>query len=226
MTDVLIPGGRDVRGTLEGPGPNDASSVVVACPPHPEHGGHRGDRRLVAVSDALADREIACLRFDYGEWDEGYGEREDVRNAIRWAADRDWVTHVGVFGYSFGASQAILASASIAGDDGETDSNSNSNSPVDAVAALAPTARLGPQSDLDVVATLEGLTFPAAIHYGTRDTTVEWEPIVERACTLRDRDPNSPDRIELVEHSSDHFFVGQHVKIAERIGSFFERVLE
>ncbi|MCU4740857.1 alpha/beta hydrolase [Natronoglomus mannanivorans] len=220
MTDVLVPGGRDVRGTLEGP--DDASSIVVACPPHPEHGGHRGDRRLVAVSDALADRGLACLRFDYGEWDEGEGEREDVRNAVRWAVEREWVDRVGVFGYSFGASEAILASASLAG----RDEGSGSLLSADAVAALAPTARLGARSDLDVVTALAELSCPVAIHYGTRDTTAEWEPVVERARKLRDRDTDSPDRIDLVDHSSDHFFVGQHVTIAEEIGSFFAHVLE
>ncbi len=111
--DVLLPGGRDVRGTLSEPDGNPAA-VVVACPPHPQHGGSRRDPRLVAVSDALVAADIACLRFDYGSWDEGHGERADVRNAIRWARDEYDGTDslpVGVFGYSFGASESLLASA-------------------------------------------------------------------------------------------------------------------
>lgn len=195
MTEVVIPGGRDVRGTLTTPG-EGTEAVVVACPPHPQHGGHRGDRRLVAVCEELSERGVATLRFDYGPWDEGYGEREDVRNAIRWASDR--YDHVGVFGYSFGASQAILASASV-------------DRPVGAVAALAPTASLG--EDLAVGPALAELACPVQVLYGERDTTVDWEPVVERARECGH---------ETVALSGDHFFVGQQTTIADAAASFLE----
>ncbi|MHC3439335.1 alpha/beta hydrolase [Natrialbaceae archaeon A-gly3] len=198
MSDVLVPGARDVRATLEEP---DAGSdaVVVACPPHPRHGGNRRDRRLRAVSETLVERSIACLRIDYGEWDEGYGEREDVRNAIRWAADQ--YGRVGVFGYSFGGSQAILASATV-------------DREVSAVAALAPAPRLGP--DLEAIAAIENLVCPVSLVYGERDETVEWESIIERARDLG---------LEVEGVPGDHFFVGQGEKIARVVGDFFEREL-
>ncbi|WP_255191820.1 alpha/beta hydrolase [Natronobeatus ordinarius] len=202
MTDVVIPGGRDVRGTLEEPD-SDATpaAIVVACPPHPQHGGNRRDRRLRAVSEALTERGIACLRIDYGEWDEGYGEREDVRNAIRWADDR--YDRVGVFGFSFGASQSILASATV-------------DREVAAIAALAPTASLG--SALKVVPALADLESgtPVQVLYGERDTTVDWEPVVERARALDG---------EVISCSADHFFVGQDAKVAREVGDFFGRTL-
>ena len=210
MSDVLIPGGRDVRGTLAEPdGGTDA--VVVACPPHPRHGGSRSDGRLVAVADALREAGIACLRFDYGAWDDGYGEREDVRNAVRWAADR--YDRVGLFGYSFGATLALLAAATV-------------DREIDAVAALAPTARLA--DDLDALEALEALAggdgdrgrdraVPVRVLYGERDTTVEWEPVVERVRDL--------ERGETEALSADHFFVGQRDRIADDVGPFFERAL-
>lgn len=198
MTDVPIPGGRDVRGTLETP--DGTGAIVIACPPHPKHGGHRGDRRLVAVSDGLLERGVSCLRFDYGPWDEGYGEREDVRNAIRWASER--YDRVGVFGYSFGASQAILASATV-------------DRPIEAVAALAPTERLG--EDLAVVPALEALSCPVKVLYGERDATADWEPVVERA---------RASGHETVALSGDHFFVGQQASIAEEVASFLEDAFE
>ncbi|MCW8173137.1 alpha/beta hydrolase [Natrialba swarupiae] len=197
MTDVLIPGGRDVRATLEEPA-TDTEAIVVACPPHPEHGGSRSDGRLVAVGDALRESGIACLRFDYGAWDDGYGEREDVRNAVRWVADR--YDQVGVFGYSFGATQALLASADV--------------DAVDAVSALAPAARLA--DDLEAVPALESLSIPVQILYGERDTTVEWEPVVERATDRTD---------EVTAIPADHFFVGQRQPIAADVRAFFERTL-
>lgn len=190
MTDVVLPDGRDARGTLDG----DFDTVVVACPPHPQHRGHRGDPRLKAVSDALGSRGIACLRFDYGEWDEGYGEREDTRNAIRWATEE--FDSVGVFGYSFGGAMAILACAS-------------AEKPLSGVSALAPAAQV---SDLDVVGAVEDIDCPLQVIYGTRDSTAEWEPIVEAA---RERDAT------VEELSADHFFLGKHEGIGESVAGFF-----
>ncbi len=196
--DVLIPGARDVRGSVDGPA--DPATLVVACPPHPEEGGSRTDTRLRAVGEALAARGIGCLRIDYGPWDEGYGEREDVRNAVRWAGDR--VDAVGLFGFSFGGSEAILAAASV-----ETE--------VTALSALAPTARL--DVDLDVRDALEALDDATRLQilYGTRDEVADWEPVVEVA---RRRDA------EIVEWSADHFFVGQARKVAEDVADFFDAV--
>lgn len=191
---VLIPGARDVRGSVDGP--VDSDVLVVACPPHPQHGGSRTDARLRAVGSGLADRGIGCVRIDYGSWDEGYGEREDVRNAIRWADDR--AETVACFGFSFGAAEAILATASVEAD-------------VVAVSALAPTANLAP--DLDVVAAVDELDADTALQvvYGTRDDTVDWEPV---------RDAAERRGGDVVEWSADHFFVGQEEKVATDIVEF------
>lgn len=200
MSDVLLPGSRDVRGTLEKPD-GDPRAIVVACPPHPQHGGTRSDQRLVAVSDVLRDAGIACLRFDYGPWDEGYGEREDVRNAVRWARDEVDGCPVGVFGYSFGATLTILAATDV---------------DPDAVAVLAPTARLA--DDLDAVEAIDSLETPVHVLYGTRDTTADWEPIVERARGRGDK---------ITAFSADHFFLGAAADIASAVRAFFEeRLLE
>ncbi|WP_017344060.1 alpha/beta hydrolase [Halorubrum sp. T3] len=207
MSDtILIPGGRDVRATLdtaatdgaaEGSPDNPRSdTVVVACPPHPQQRGHRGDERLVAVSDALTDRGIDCLRFDYGDWDEGYGETTDADRAVGWALDR--YDRVGLFGFSFGGTVALVAAASrpeLAG-----------------VCALAPTARLNP--DVDAVAALDevvGRNTPVRILYATRDSTADWKPVVERAEELG---------VETVAFESDHFFVGRSGEIGEAAAAF------
>ncbi|ELZ06746.1 alpha/beta hydrolase [Natrialba aegyptia] len=209
MTDVLVPGGRDVRATLTEPDA-ETDAIVVACPPHPQQGGSRTDSRLVAVADRLRENGVACLRFDYGEWDEGYGEREDVRNAIRWATER--YDRVGLFGFSFGASLSLLAPADL----------DAAEPPVAAVAALAPTARLA--ADLDAVRALESLDCPARIVVGERDTTADWKPVVERAAELGDENENE-NEFEVVTLSADHFFVGQTDTVAETIGPFLESAL-
>ncbi|ELZ48931.1 hypothetical protein C464_05955 [Halorubrum coriense DSM 10284] len=199
MTDtVLIPGGRDVRATLDTAASDGARSdaVVVACPPHPQQRGHRGDERLLAASDALTERGIDCLRFDYGDWDEGYGETTDADAAVGWALDR--YDRVGLFGFSFGGTVALVAAASrpaLAG-----------------VCALAPTARLNP--DVDAVAALNELVergVPVRVLYATRDSTAEWEPVVERAEELG---------VETVAFESDHFFVGRSGSVGEAVAAF------
>ena len=196
---VLIPGGRDVRATLDiaASDGSRADAVVVACPPHPQHGGHRGDERLTAVSDALTDLGIDCLRFDYGGWDEGYGETTDADNAVGWAAER--YERVGLFGFSFGATVALVTAASRPGLAG--------------VCALAPTARLNP--DVDAVGALDDLVALAVttrILYATRDSTADWEPVIERAKELG---------IETGAFESDHFFVGRAGDVGKAVGEFF-----
>jgi alpha/beta superfamily hydrolase len=189
--DVVVPGARDVRGTLDSPD-EGATAVVVACPPHPQFGGNRSDRRIRAVAEALADRGVATLRFDYGPWDDGEGECRDVAAALQWAGDRH--ERVGLFGYSFGAAQGLAVAA------GRDD--------LRAVSALAP----GAADALDAIAC------PVQVVSGTRDETVDWEPVVERARELNDAGRDPP--VDLVEYSADHHFVGQHEKVAEVVGGF------
>ncbi|MFC6834969.1 dienelactone hydrolase family protein [Halomarina ordinaria] len=191
MSDPVVVGGaRDVRASLDTPD-TDTDACVVACPPHPRMGGHRGDRRLTAVSDALSP-DIACLRFDYGAWDEGRGERTDAVRAVEWARER--FASVALFGYSFGGAVALLAAV-------ETD--------VAAVSALAPAARL--DGSLDAAAALAAIACPVQVVYGERDTTAEWEPVVERA---REHD------CEVVAMGADHHFVGQGEKAAAHVAGF------
>ncbi|SIR32749.1 hypothetical protein SAMN05421858_2269 [Haladaptatus litoreus] len=189
---VVVPGARDVRATLDTP-EGETDTIVVACPPHPQFNGNRRDNRLVALGEYLTDHGIACLRFDYGDWDEGYGEREDARNAIRWARER--YDSVGIFGFSFGGGVATLAGADEA---------------VDVIGLLAPASRL--TDDLDAVEVLDGISVPLKILYATRDDTANWELLVERAEELG---------FETEAFSADHFFVGQEKKVAQRLGEFF-----
>ena len=190
---ISIPGPRPLTASLDG---ESGDSVVIACPPHPELGGDRHDGRLQAVSDALVEGGVDCLRFDYGPWDEGRSERRDVRSALSWARDR--YDRVGLFGFSFGASMAILASVP------------ESDEPVpDALSALAPAAQASPD---DAVATaLSAIECPVQVVYGERDDTAEWEPIVARARELGYQVDSCP---------ADHFFVGQQQKVATLVGSF------
>lgn len=193
--DVVIPGARDVRGTLDSPGER---SCVVACPPHPDHGGHRGDPRLRAVSSALGDAGIACLRFDYGTWDGGESVVTDADQAVTWANTQ--YRDVAVFGYSFGGAVALLAASELA---------------LAGVSVLAPAASLS--TDLDAAAAVDDLTMPLQVVVGTRDSTVNWEAVV----TSARRQGHT-----IIEHPADHFFVGQYDRIADEIAPFLATQLQ
>lgn len=194
--EISIAGRRDVRATADSP---DADAAVVACPPHPQMGGSRSDPRLRAVGDALADRDVACLRFDYGPWDEGRGERQDAANALAYAQSN--YDPVGLFGYSFGAGIALLVAA-------------DADPRPAAVSVLAPPSSSG--ENRSTVAALDALRSPVQVCYGERDTTVDAEPVVQRA---RERG----DAVEPLP--ADHFFVGQTDTIAERVADFFADTL-
>jgi hypothetical protein len=222
---VPLPGGRDARGTLDraadddgrgneprreredrgaheaaGAAATDAEgrACVVACPPHPRQRGRRGDERLRAVSRALTARGVDCLRFDYGPWDEGRGERADARNAVAWARER--YARVGCFGYSFGGGVALCAAAAAA----------RAGRPVAAVSALAPVARLPDGSDVAAaVAALDPGTLQVVS--GVRDDTVDSTPVV-RAARAAGATVDEPD--------ADHLFVGQGPRVGDVVGGF------
>jgi hypothetical protein len=192
---VLIPGGREVRGTLDRTG---GDAVVVLLPPHPQHGGTRSDRRLRGVSDAVGEADIDALRVDYGAWDRGRGEVTDATNAVAWARAR--YDRVGLFGYSFGGAVALATAAN----------DANGPNRLSAVSVLAPPARL--TDHLDAVAALDAVAVPVQVLYGERDDLVDWAPVVERARELGH---------EVVSWGADHHFVGQHEAVGSAVREFF-----
>jgi alpha/beta superfamily hydrolase len=233
VADLALPGARDARGTLDVAGDGRADAVVVAAPPHPRQGGRRTDGRLRAVSDALGDVGVDCLRFDYGPWDEGRGERADVRAALRWArADYD---RVGAFGYSFGASVTLLAAADAGradpADDGSGTGVGESSRDAghapgaggpdepggrgpDAVSVLAPAATL---SGADVAAAVRDVAAPFQVVVGERDEAVDWRPV---AAAARERGA------DVVTLPTDHGFVGRARAAGETAARFLSAHLD
>jgi len=218
---LRLPCPRDVRGILDTPdasasaatvrggspdatvGDVDPTACVVACPPHPQHGGSRSDPRLRAVADALVERGVACLRIDYGPWDEGRGERRDAVCALDWASER--YDSVGLFGYSFGGAVALRAGA----DRAEAEAGGPDVAGPDTVVVLAPARTLPDGSD--AVGAVGELLAPALVVCGERDEAVDWKPVVEAARA-------GGHTVENL--AADHHFVGQHQRIAAVVAPF------
>ena len=221
MSDpVVIPGGRDVRATrdvADKTAPTDA--LVVACPPHPHHGGSRHDRRLRAIAEALTGVGVDCLRIDYGAYDAGRGACVDVERAVNWACDR--VERVGLVGYSFGAAVALCAAAR-----GVTDTAA-----VDGVVALAPPTELPIAVDEGRVPSVDKRTSPewntvAALSVltgadcavdivnATRDSTVETTPVAEATRAAGER---------VIDIDTDHGFISRLEEVTEVVTDAVDR---
>jgi alpha/beta superfamily hydrolase len=213
---LRLPCPRAVDATLDVPGeagPADdtdggPSACVVACPPHPQHGGSRSDARLRAVADALVERGVACLRFDYGPWDEGRGERRDAACALDWASER--YDRVGLLGYSFGGAVALCTAAARI----VTTADGPGTATPDAVAAVAPARGLPDGSD--AVAAVGELPVPTLVVSGERDDTVDWRPVVEAARV-------AGHTVEGV--ATDHHFVGRRDRVVDLVTPFLARHL-
>ena len=227
---VVIPGGRDVRATRDAAtDPDPPETLIVACPPHPLHGGSRHDRRLRAIAEAVTEAGVDCLRLDYGAYDAGRGECSDVERTVEWAYDR--AECVGLVGYSFGGAVALCAAGR-----GVANSPTNANSPTDAnsptiagVVALAPPPQLPvaagadytlkeanpstPEGDghggderettewsaVTALSALTGSDCAVDVVYGTRDVAVETGPVVDATQSAGGR---------VVGIDTDHGFTG------------------
>jgi alpha/beta superfamily hydrolase len=114
---IPLPGGIALEGALALP--PGAEAGVVICHPHPRYGGDMDSPVVLTAIDACMSQGLATLRFNFrgvgdsgGGWDEGRGERDDVRAAL--AHLRGLLrgpARVGLAGYSFGAAMSAAVAA-------------------------------------------------------------------------------------------------------------------
>ncbi len=105
--DLMLEGALHLPSAADTPVP-----AGVICHPHPQYGGEMENNVVDAACQALVERGYAALRFNFrgvgasdGAFDEGRGEHEDARAALRCLAARPEVDErrIGLIGYSFGA---------------------------------------------------------------------------------------------------------------------------
>jgi len=82
---------------------------VVISHPHPLYGGEMGNQVVGIIQEVFGGKGWTTLRFNFrgvgrsqGEYDEGVGEQEDVRAAVRYLKDLG-IKEIFLAGYSFGA---------------------------------------------------------------------------------------------------------------------------
>ena len=93
-------------------------AVAVVCHPHPLHGGTMHSKVVYRAAVGLRSRGVAALRFNFrgvgrsqGVFDNGIGERDDVRAALDEAEGRFPGLPLMLGGFSFGSVAALAVGA-------------------------------------------------------------------------------------------------------------------
>jgi alpha/beta superfamily hydrolase len=161
--------------------------AALVCHPHPLHGGTMHNKVVHRAASALHGLGAAVLRFNFrgagksaGEHDEGRGELEDARAALRFLAARHPEARLWVAGFSFGSWIAARLAAS------ETS--------IEQLILIAPPLH---RSDFEL---LETLTTPKFVIQGTGDELCPIDQL-ERAYPRW----AEPKQLVLIQGAS-HFF--------------------
>jgi len=106
---ISSPAGR-LEGLLTEPKRFPREWAVVLCHPHPQFGGTMRTKGIFRAARALQSLGMATLQFNFrgvgqstGAYDEGRGEKDDVRAAIDFLHIRYQGVKLALLGFSFGA---------------------------------------------------------------------------------------------------------------------------
>jgi alpha/beta superfamily hydrolase len=178
-------------------GENDRG--VVISHPHPLYGGEMRNQVVGIIQEVLAGKGWTTLRFNFrgvgrsqGEYDEGVGEQEDVRAAVRYLQELG-IKEIYLAGYSFGAwvnAQAALDHPDVAGS-----------------VLVAP-----PQAMMDFSFLKDDIKTRLVIA-GERD---DYGPVEEIEKIVEKMNPSPPVKII---PGADHFFSGSTVDLVRALES-------
>ena len=111
-THITFPcGDISLEGVWHLPEANSPTPAIIVCHPHPLYGGDMNNNAVFAICEAVAERGIAALRFNFrgvgnsgGAYGDGIDEQEDVTAALDYVAASPNIDtrRVGLAGYSFG----------------------------------------------------------------------------------------------------------------------------
>ena len=183
--------------------PADAHATAVLCHPHPKYGGTMRSIVISALFEALPNRAVACLRFNFrgvegseGSYTEGRDEPLDVAAALDAATEAAVAGPVALIGWSFGADIALaIDDPRIAG-----------------WAGIAPPLRFRPERDYDAIGNDPR---PKLLVLAANDEFRAPEEI-EAATSAW-----TSTRIETVPGAS-HFFVGRTERVVTLVGDFVD----
>jgi hypothetical protein len=179
----------------------EAAGSLVVCHPHPLYGGDMDNPVVVRAAEVARESRLATLRFNFrgagrstGAHDQGRGERDDLRAAIRLLREHVLAGRpVGVAGYSFGAWVAARAAVL------ET--------------SLSALCLIGPPLAMLEFGTLDAARQNVLLVAGTRDPYCPVADLLE----LGRQTPGA--RVTTIE-GADHFFFGKLYPLGEALRSW------
>ena len=178
--------------------------AVVVCHPHPLHGGNMSSNVVFYICEALAQRQVAALRFNFrgvrgsgGTHGDGIGEREDIRSALAVVSTEDRVERekIGLAGYSFGAGVAMTVAV-------EDDT-------VKVLALVSPAAEESGWAQLKVYSR------PLFVISGEHDFLMSPEQARQYM-----GDDTRLKKYEAIS-GADHFWEGYEAEVAQKVAEFF-----
>jgi len=193
-----------LEGVLHIPPNAEQKKAVVVCHPHPLYGGNMHNSMIITVAKALEKKGLIALRFNFrgvgkseGYFNDGIGEKEDVRAAISFLVNLVKPQKIGLGGYSFGTLVAFPVAV-------EEDR-------VQALAGVSPF--ISPPTLLD------DYYRPKYFISGKEDEYVNCHQLHEIVISLPE-----PKKLELIA-GADHFWWGEEEKVAQKVANFFKENL-
>jgi alpha/beta superfamily hydrolase len=177
--------------------------AVVVCHPHPLYGGSMSSNVVFGICQALAEKGIAALRFNFrgvgqsqGEYGEGIGEQDDVRAALDFVLATENIDkeRIGLAGYSFGGGVALPVALR--------------DERVKRLALISPALDEGGWEALKHYAK------PCFVIAGENDFVVPMKRLLKLAGEM-------PEKY-LIVAGADHFWGGHEKEVAEKVVAFFE----
>lgn len=203
--NVVVPGKAGKLEAIYKPGDSERSTprhAAIICHAHPLHGGTMHFKLIFRIARAFDELGFPTLRFNFrgvggseGTFDEGRGERDDIRSAIDWLAERHPDVPLVVSGFSFGSWTGLPVGCA--------------DPRVSHVVGLGVPVRA-----FDING-LSSCTKPKLFVQGTND---EFGPMAQLNSWYADLP--EPKRLVRIE-GADHFFEGRREEMANAITEYF-----
>jgi alpha/beta superfamily hydrolase len=193
------PAGR-IEAILKEPS-TPVTRAAIVCHPHPLFGGTMHNKVVYRIAKAFQGAGFAVLRFNFrgtghshGEHDEGRGEQDDLRAAIKFMKEKYTSAEVWLAGFSFGSAVMLRAAC---GDP--------------SIRALVAAGVPVTKSDLsDVIACDKPKLFVQG-EFDEFGSAEDLAKFVERL--------SEPKMLKVIE-GADHFFKGRLAELEQTVSDF------